>query len=210
MQPSGFALLLADPRGSNRPLPAAVILKPKRSASNRPRHTRGGEGQDLGRSSKYVSWRCVDGDASRFDSAHDVRQRVTREIELIDGEGPGVAITTGVQSHIFADIGRANQIAAEIGTQGKVIEIVGEVPGLIPYAKAEIAGGGRAGRVQNLGSIAVPLCKSHVNNRPVGNRRISCALGGESDMPEANDGDIGWFALSVAFRLMYRSGGCET
>src|SRR3989442_15895060 len=129
MQPSGFCPAIGGSQGIQPATPRRGYTEAEASASNRPRRTRGGEGQDLGRSSKYVSWRCVDGDASRFDSAPDVCQRVTREIELIDGEGPGVAITTSVQSHVLADIGRANQIAAEIGTQGKVIEIVGEVPG---------------------------------------------------------------------------------
>ena len=96
-----------------------------------------------GRTSKNITYCCVDGDTSRGNVTRNVGKSVSIEIELIDSEFSCIAVPACIQRHLFANVCRANQLPMEVGAQGKVIEFIGVVSRLLPHAEAEIAGGGR-------------------------------------------------------------------
>ncbi len=97
-----------------------------------------------GRTSKNITYCCVDGDTSRGNVTRNVGKSVSIEIELIDSEFSCIAVPACIQRHLFANVCRANQLPMEVGAQGKVIEFIGVISRLLPHAEAEIAGGGRA------------------------------------------------------------------
>ena len=74
---------------------------------------------------------------------HNVSKGATVEIELIDRKCSAVAVATGIQGHVLANVCRANQIPIEVRAEGKVIQFVRRASRLFPHAEAEIAGGGR-------------------------------------------------------------------
>jgi hypothetical protein len=129
-------------------------------------------------------------DARGFDFADDVHKQIAGGVVLIDGEGSGVGSALGTERDVLANVGRADHVAVQIGTEGKMIQLVVGRASLFPNAETEVAGGGRARRVEDFGAVGVPLGEAHVHNSAIGNE--TSTLGNESDVPEANNRRAYW------------------
>jgi hypothetical protein len=133
--------------------------------------------------------RGVDGHSGSGDVALKVGGSIAGFGVLVDREGSGECVSGAVDDYQLLNLGRADEIQSGVivGCR-EVVEFVRARADLLPDAHAHVADErGAAGRLHNLGSVAVPLGVSCVEFGAVGESRG--VLKEELDVPHADDRD---------------------
>src|SRR5579884_2492340 len=117
-------------------------------------------------------------DTSGFHRPVEVAGRVTGVVGEIDCIRSAEFIPARGHGHRFANHGRTGEISVVIERPGRVRQLVRVLADGLPDAQTNVARGRGRCIVQDLGSVAFPGVKAHIDHLPAGN---------EGDLPQASN-----------------------